>query len=150
VQELSLYNSTVPIVCSRPKLFADLGMTSSGPGTANYTNQKNMVTVIDEEHPLAAGLRGEVQVLDGNMNLGWGVPGPGATRIAVVRNRADHSPIFAYDRDATMLPPANRAPARRVGFFLHPTAARFMNEHAWQLFDAAVKWAAADATGNSP
>jgi hypothetical protein len=88
-----------------------------------------------------------VEVFDGNMNLGWGVPGAGATRIAVVRNRADHSPLFAYERDAPMLAPANHAPARRVGFFLHPISARFMNDHAWQLFDAAVKWAAEDAPG---
>src|SRR6185369_430658 len=126
------------------------GMTAGGQGTANYTNQKNMLTMLADEHPLAAGLRGEVQVFDANMNIGWGVPAPGATKIAVVRNRADHSPIFAFERDAAMMPPANHAPARRVGFFLHPISARFMNDHAWQLFDAAVKWAAADATGHAP
>jgi hypothetical protein len=141
VQDLALYNVHVPILCSRPTLFQDLGMTFPGKTNAEYTNMKRYVTILDRDHPTAAGFEGEVEVLDATMSLGWGVPGPGAARVAVLRDRPDHAAIFAYDRDAPMLPPASRAVARRVGFFLHPTAIRFTNDRAWQLFDAAVKWA---------
>jgi hypothetical protein len=141
VQDLAIYNARVPILCSRPTLFQDLGMTASGKGNAQYTNMKTYVSVLEPSHPLAAGFEGEVEVLDANMNIGWGVPGPGAVKVAVLRDRNDHAAIFAYDRDAPLLPPATRAGGRRVGFFLHPTAVRFSNDNAWRLFDAAVRWA---------
>jgi hypothetical protein len=141
VQDLALYNAHVPILCSRPTLYQDLGMTFPGKSNAEFSNQKKYVTITDRDHPMAAGLEGEVEVLDATMSIGWGVPGPGAVRVAVMRDRPEHAALFGYDRDAPMLPPAGKAPARRVGFFLHPTAVRFSNESAWQLFDAAVKWA---------
>jgi hypothetical protein len=141
VQDLALYNVHVPILCSRPTLYQDLGMTAPGKGSAEYSNMKMYVSIVDRDHPLAGGLEGEVQVLDANMSIGWGIPGPSAARVAVLRTRHDQAAVFGYDRDAPMLPPATRAAARRVGFFLHPTAVRFSNDNAWQLFDAAVKWA---------
>jgi hypothetical protein len=143
--DLALLTAGVPILCSRPALYEDLGMTAPGKQSAEFSNQKRYVTIVDHEHPLAAGLEGEVEVLDANMNVGWGIPAPGAARVAVLRDRRERTAIFAYDRGVPLLPPAGRAPARRVGFFLHPTGARFMNEQAWRLFDAAVKWAAEDA-----
>lgn len=141
VQDLSLYNVRVPILCSRPTLYQDLGMTSPGKGNAEYSNMKRYVTIVDRDHALAAGFEGEVEVLDADMSIGWGIPAPSAARVAVLRKSHDQAALFAYDRDAPMLPPATRAAARRVGFFLHPTAVRFSNEKAWQLFDAAVRWA---------
>lgn len=141
VQELALASARVPILCSRPSLYADLGMTGPGKSNAEFSNMKKYVTIAEPDHPLAAGFEGEVEVLDANMSLGWGVPGPGASRVAFIRRTRDHATVFAYERDAPLLPPATRAPARRVGFFLHPTAIHFSNERAWHLFDAAVKWA---------
>jgi hypothetical protein len=35
-----------------------------------------------------------------------------------------------------------RAPARRVGFFVHPDLAPYLTEPGWALLDAAVRWAA--------
>jgi hypothetical protein len=140
-QDLSLYNAHLPILCSRPTLYQDLGMTAPGKGNAEYSNMKTYVSIVEPEHPAAGGFEGEIEVLDANLNIGWGVPGPSAVRVAVIRKSPDHAAIFAYDRDAPMLPPAIRAPSRRVGFFLHPTAVRFTNDNGWRLFDAAVKWA---------
>ncbi len=38
-----------------------------------------------------------------------------------------------------------RAPARRVGFFLHNDTAIVLNKQGWRLFDAAVRWCAEDS-----
>jgi hypothetical protein len=143
--EMSLFAAPVPILCSRPALYQDLGMTAPGRSNGEYSKQKRMVTIKDRTHPMAAGLRGEVEVLDATLTIGWGVPAASATRVALMRDNPDHAAIFAFERDAPLLAPAGRAAARRTGFFLHPIAARFMNEEAWQLFDAAVKWTAGDA-----
>ena len=143
--ELSLFAAPIPILCSRPTLYQDLGMAAPGRANGEFSKQKRMVTIKDRTHPMAAGLRGEVEVLDATLTIGWGVPAASATRVALMRDNPDHAAIFAFERDAPLLAPASRAAARRTGFFLHPTAARFMNQDAWQLFDAAVKWTAGDA-----
>jgi hypothetical protein len=145
VGELGLPTLGTPILCSRPHLYQDLGMTGPGKSNAEFASQRRFIDIHDPEHPLAAGLHGSVGVLDAIMSLGWGIPAPGATRVAMMRDRPDRSALFAFERDAPMLPPASKAAARRVGFFLHPSAARFMSDEAWRLFDAAVKWAAEDA-----
>src|SRR5205814_9103408 len=125
VQDLALYNVRVPILCSRPSLYQDLGMTAPGKNNGEFSNMAKYVTITDRGHPLAAGLEGDVEVLDATMSIVWGVRGPGAARVAVMRDHPEHAALFAYDRDAPMFAPANKAAARRVGFFLHPTAIRF-------------------------
>jgi hypothetical protein len=146
VQDLSLWNAPVPILCSRPSLYQDLGMTAPGRGNGQFSSRnKKYVTIRDSAHPLAAGLQGEVQVMDDNLSIGWGLPTAGAVRVALMRDKPERAAIFAYERDAPLLAPAGRAAARRTGFFLHATAVRFMKDEAWQLFDAAVKWTAGDA-----
>jgi hypothetical protein len=144
-QELDLQSANVPILCSAPSLFAELGLTGPGRANAEFSERKRHVAIADQAHPLAAGLHGDVEVLGATMPLGWGIPGAGAARVAVFRDRSERAAIFAYDRNTPLVAPAGRAAGRRVGFFLHPTGARFLNARAWSLFDAAVKWAAADA-----
>jgi hypothetical protein len=143
-QDLALHDAAIPILCSRPRLFPDLGMTAPGKVAADFSERKRHIAIAEEGHPLAGGFAGNVELLGATMPLGWGTPGPGAARVAVMRDDPERAAIFAYDRDAPMLPPATRAPARRIGFFLHPTSARFLHDRAWKLFDAAVKWATDD------
>jgi hypothetical protein len=145
VQELALFNAPVPILCSRPSLYQDLGMAAPGRANGEFSKGKKTVRIEEHAHPLAAGLRGQVEVLDATMTIGWGVPAASATRIASMRDKPERAAIFAYERDAPLLAPAGRAAARRTGFFLHATSVRFMNDQAWSLFDAAVKWTAGDA-----
>src|SRR5205814_6036403 len=62
VQDLALYNANVPILCSRPMLFQDLGMTGPGRANAEFSERKRTVVIADSSHPMAAGLDGNVDV----------------------------------------------------------------------------------------
>jgi len=141
IEELSLDRLAVPIICSRPHLYPDLSM---GPGqSGHFVGNATRLSVIEPNHPLSGGYAGPLQVTRAPGSLGWGQPGPGAVRVATFPDtkKNDLAVIFAYERGAPMTGPLSRAPARRVGFFMHPDLAPYLTESGWALLDAAVRWA---------
>jgi hypothetical protein len=144
IEELSLAAAGVPVICARPSLYADLSMTPPGQD-ARFTSNATRLTILEPTHPLAAGFSGPLQVTRAPGSLGWGHPGSGAVRVATFpdNNKNDRAVIFGYERGAPMVGPVARAPARRVGFFIHPDLAPYLTEAGWALFDAAVRWATA-------
>jgi hypothetical protein len=143
IEQLSLASAEVPVICSRPQLYDELSMIPSGQD-GHFTSNATRLEIIDPRHPIAAGLSGPLQVTRAPGSLGWGQPGPGAIRVATFpdANKRDKAVIFAYERGAPMAGPVPRAPARRVGFFMHPDLAPYLTESGWALLDAAVRWAA--------
>ncbi len=98
--------------------------------------------LVNAPHPLSAGLpAGLLNVYKKWMPMNWGKPGPGAIVIATFPGELDKSPLFAYEKGATM-DGENLAPARRVMVFLDNTTFTNLNEAGLKLFDAAVLWAA--------
>jgi hypothetical protein len=142
IEEISLAAAGVPIICSRPQLFAELSMTPPGQ-EGHFTSNATRLEVVTPKHPMAAGFSGPLQVTRAPGTLGWGQPGPGAVRVATFpdKNKRDRAVIFAYDRGVPMVGAVTRAPARRVGFFMHPDLAPYLTETGWALLDAAVRWA---------
>jgi hypothetical protein len=143
VAEMALGAAGVPIICSRPAVFPDLSMTP-GEEKGRFTSNATRLTILAPSHPLAAGFSGPLQVTRAPGSLGWGLPGPGAVRVATFpdNHKNDRAVIFAYERGALMSGSVARAPARRVGFFIHPDLAPYLTEAGWALFDAAVRWTA--------
>jgi hypothetical protein len=144
-RELRLDQAPLPILCSRPSAYADLGMTGPGPELASFSSGPTRLEILEPGHPLASGLAGPQQVTRAPGSLGWGVPGGEALTVAVFpdRRKSARSTIFAYERGAELATPGTHSPARRVGFFLHPDLAPYLTDRGWALFDAAVKWAVA-------
>ncbi len=133
-------NRDIPVLVWEAWLFDDLRMT--GPksqydyGTAD---DQRKIEIIDDAHPIAQGLLGKIEVLSSQKKVSWGLPGPEATRIGIVPGYPECVSLFAYDKGAQMF--GMKAPARRVGFFLHNTTAKKLNGTGWLLFDRAVQWA---------
>jgi hypothetical protein len=146
IDQLHLAAAPVPVLCSRPTLFPDLSMVPSD-GEARFTANATRLDIVTPEHPLSAGFSGPLQVTRAPGNLGWGRPGPGAVTVATFpdTNKNDRAVIFAYERGAPLARPPARAPARRVGFFIHPDLAPYLTEAGWALFETAVRWAVGDA-----
>lgn len=98
--------------------------------------------LVNAPHPLAGGLAaGMVNIVKKGCPINWGRPGPGATVIATFPGELDKSPLFAYEKGATM-EGENLAPARRVFLFLDGSMFPNLNDAGLKLFDAAVVWAA--------
>ena len=99
------------------------------------------LTIVDDAHPLAAGLTGTVTVYDSSqtMSTGTGTLAPGVVVIAEVAGSSSSKGIYAVEQGGELLDASN-APARRVMFFLENDGASALTDDGLALFDGAVAW----------
>ncbi len=127
----------VPVFLLEPNLMGPMRMTAD-VATERGTLMETRVTIAAAGHPLAAGFTGNVAVYSSAWRLVWGLPGPGATRVAHVAGMTNRPAIFAYETGAPML--GGTAPAKRVAFFLHENTADVTTPDGVKLLDAAIDW----------
>jgi len=141
-------NVPIPIICSEPRLFDDLGMTGSnnkfyGDEDANnygYARRQNKISMLKSgfdstnPHPLAADLGTEVTVTSKKVNMSWGVPGDGAERIATLVDDSNKCTIFAYEA-------VKDARGKRLASPLFGRAAKWLTPEGLDLVDASINWA---------
>jgi hypothetical protein len=130
----------IPVLCLEPAILAAMRLTGAGDAAqGNATGTQ--ITITASEHPVAGGLTGTVDVTQGPVNFGWGLPGESATRIATLAGMANRYAVFAYEKGAMLvgMPPLP-APARRVVLFIHTLVADRLTPAGWKVFDAAVGW----------
>jgi hypothetical protein len=127
----------VPVLLLEPNLMGPMRMTAD-VATERGTLMETRVTIAAAGHPLAAGFTGNVAVYSSTGRLVWGLPGPGATRVAHVNGMTTRPAIFAYETGAPML--GGTAPAKRVAFFLHENMTDVTTPDGVRLLDAAIDW----------
>lgn len=138
----------VPVIVCESYVLPHMGMTARKQEGDFGTKEEKLryLWMVNAPHPLSAGLpAGMVNVVHKGGPMNWGRPGPGATIIATFPGELDKSPLFAYEKGATM-EGENLAPARRVMLFLDGDTFPGLNEAGLKLFDAAVQWAVASPT----
>jgi hypothetical protein len=132
-------DASVPVICSEPWLFSNLGMTGQTKKVDfGRKSRQKKILIINPDHPLCASCSKEVQVCSKSFFMGWGVPGENAIAVAGLSSDPHKCTIFAYDAGAEM--PGLIAPARRVGLFLFRNTANSFTSEGWALFDSAVDW----------
>lgn len=135
----------VPVVVCESYALPHLSMTARKQDADFGTKEEKIryLWLVNAPHPLSAGLpAGMVNVVKKGAPMNWGRPGPGAIVIATFPGELGLSPLFAYEKGATM-EGENLAPARRVMLFLDGDTFPNLNEAGLKLFGAAVLWAAA-------
>jgi len=132
-------DASVPVICSEPWLFSNLGMTGQTKKVdyGRKSHQKKIL-IINPDHPLCASCSKEVQVCSKSFFMGWGVPGENAIAVAGLSRDPNKCTIFAYDAGVEM--PGLVAPAKRVGLFLFRNTANSFTPEGWSFFDSAVDW----------
>jgi hypothetical protein len=73
----------------------------------------------------------------------WGIPGPGAIKVAAAKGNAERSFLFAYPAGAMMA--GRTAPDKRLHFFfaVHsppPVPTLYLNDNGLKLLSAAIDW----------
>jgi uncharacterized repeat protein (TIGR02543 family) len=137
-------DTAVPVILWENALLDDMEMVSGNNYGTDSDNQGE-ITIVNNTHPLAAGLStGDLTVTSGNntkLKYAHGEPLSSAILIATedANNTNEHT-IFAYETGAT-LNDGSSAAARRVMFFMTDDTAVDLNTDGWSLFDAAVNWA---------
>ena len=131
----------VPVVIWRADAFDDMAMTSSASGQFGTTDKQTQVSLINGEHPLAAGLpaTSNQTIYTAGEWVSWGIPAIGATVVSRLAGSSNQATLFGYDTGSLMV--GRIAPARRVGLFLRDNQASRLTLVGWNLFEAAVTWA---------
>ncbi len=130
----------VPVMVWEAWLFDDMKMTKAVGGNYGSTPSQTALDIVNDRHPLAAGLSGRVSTNRSGTPFFWGIPGSGAANVATLAG-SNRSVIFGYDAGSPMV--GKTAPARRVGFY--GGAASSFTPEGWALFEAAGRWAACTA-----
>jgi hypothetical protein len=141
----SLTDMAVPIVVMDENLEPTLAFT--GPTVnvdhAAANNQTQVAMVAGADAALRATLTGNRTVYSTMFAIGWGVPGPGALKIATVVGAANHAAVYAYPTGAAMAG-GKTAPARRLFYFVRDSnIPNLVTEDGLKLLDAAVAWVVA-------
>jgi hypothetical protein len=128
----------VPILAMDENLEPFLNLTANDDADHGTTNGTQVEVLDNANRMLTAGLDNAVTIFTVQFNISWGVPGPGAVRVATVAGQDDQTALFAYPAGAAMANGA-MAPAKRGFFFVRdsPTP-NLMTEDALKLFDAMV------------
>jgi hypothetical protein len=130
-----------PIMVLEHNLLASLGMTA---GTGHGFQQGlTGVTMTSTDPVLTQGLTGEVTVYLRTGEMFWGVPGPGAIKVATAKGGADRSYYFVYPAGAMMA--SAPAAGKRVHFFfaVHsppPVTTLYLNDNGVKLLGGALDW----------
>jgi glucose/arabinose dehydrogenase len=133
-------NVNVPVVTWENALMDDLGMTSTTALTDYGTiDNQTQILIVNNSHPLAAGLSSTQTVTTAPSIFSWGIPNANAAQVATIPGD-NKTVIFGYEKGAAM--PGLSAPARRVGFFFEDATAGSSMSAGNSLFDAAIRWAA--------
>jgi hypothetical protein len=133
----------LPIVAMDENLEPFLNMVGAGAEDRGTTDQTQVTIAEGADPALTAGLSGTVTVYSVTFGIAWGIPGPGAIKVATVNGNANEVAIYAYPKDAMMANNAT-APAKRVFFFVRESAEEdLLTDDGLKLFEAAVKYAAA-------
>ena len=132
-----------PILAMDENLEPPLNLVSAADGDRGTVNQTEVAMVADADAALSAGLSGTVTVFTVTAGIGFGVPGPGALKVATVVGNANQVALYAYPKGAMMANNAT-APAKRVFFFMRENVAQdLLTADGLKLFDAAVDFALA-------
>ena len=128
-----------PIIVLEHVLLPDLGMTTA----ADHGWKLNVtdITIGPTDSALAAGLSGDVPVfVQRTGEVFWGVPAPGAIKVATVKGTPNQAVIFAYPKGAMMV--TRPAPGKRLQFFFgaHEHTAPMLNPAGLKLLGAAIGW----------
>jgi len=141
----------VPIVVGEPYCWDEMGMTKGGGSTSDVATTD--ITIVSPGHFLAAGLSGTVPVLTdiagsaGTAQFANGDAGDEATVIATatLADGQTYDVLIVYEKGAALaVPPADGskpfAADIRIGMFFHYYAHDVLNENAYALIKAAVKY----------
>jgi hypothetical protein len=131
-----------PVVAMDENLEPFLNLTAAAASDHAATANQTQVAIIAGADPtFTAGLTGTVTVYNMPFAVGWGIPGPGALKVATIVNNAAHVALFAYPAGAEMAN-TQMAPAKRAFYFVRDNATpNVITDDALKLFDAVTDWA---------
>jgi hypothetical protein len=130
-----------PVIVLEHNLLPLLGMTA--PAGHGFQNNLTAIDMTSTDPVLAAGFTGAVTVYQRVGEMFWGIPGPGAIKVATAKGNLERSYYFAYPPGATMVD--RTAAGKRLHFFfaVHappPVSTLYLDDNGKKLLGAALDW----------
>lgn len=139
-------NVTAPVIAWENAIFDDMLWTLNSGSDHGTIGGQQTLTIVNPDHPLAAGLKGTVTVTRDPRTFAFGLPSTNAVVIAKSTDGNNRNVLFAYDTGATLIDGKSKALGRRVGIFLDNNTPEALTDDGWTLFDTAVSWGIADTS----
>jgi hypothetical protein len=135
-----LIASPVPVIYAESQNIGDINLSgkSSDEDNGNFTGKT--VTIKDSGHPIAAGLKGNVDIFKMDGKIGFVVPSKEGVIVAAAPDDDKRAVICVFEKGAKNMT-NEPVPARTVYFYLVGGEEINQTDDGWKLFDAAVKWA---------
>ncbi|WP_028548333.1 hypothetical protein [Paenibacillus sp. UNC451MF] len=138
-----LKNSPVPVIYAEAQNMGDVDLSGKESDVDQGDFTGKTIVIKKADHPMAAGLNGNVNVYQSEGKIGFIVPAKDGIVIASAPDDERRAVICAFDKGSKTL--SNElVPARQVYFYLVGGEEINQTDDGWKLFDAAVQW----ATGN--
>jgi hypothetical protein len=128
----------IPIIVMKSSALDDLDMTGANRSVDYDEEDADDLLIIDDHHPLAAGLHGTLPFAASGTSIAWGHPSATAVRIAGLAKVPAKFVIFGYDKGSAMLTRA--APARRIALLIGDRLSERGSNEANRLLSAAFDW----------
>lgn len=133
--------SPIPVMYAESQNIGDLDLSGRETDTDNGDFAGKSVEIQAPEHPIAAGLKGQVDIYKENGKIGFIVPSAKGTIVAAAPDNKQKAVIWAFEKGGRNS--SNEVlPARQVYFYLVGGEEINQTEAGWKLFEAAVAWAA--------
>jgi hypothetical protein len=130
-----------PILSCEMWIGDDMGFTGTEEGIdyGNLEYEYSAINIVKPDHPLAAGLSGEVEVYSRDGIMGFGKPGGDVTVVATAVDDPEVAFIYVYEKGAKNKL-GDTVPGLRVWFYFFETMEWFATDDGWELWEAAVRY----------
>jgi len=117
-------------------------------GTFHHDIDQTLV-IEDPAHPIAGGLKGDVEVISEPKEIMSCSDMQGDVQIVATVSVNGDAAIVCYEKGAKLMD-GSTTPARRVGIFVHTTALPVLTDDGWGLVKRSVLWALGQLTPVTP
>jgi hypothetical protein len=135
-----LIASPVPVIYAESQNLGDVALSGKSTDEDNGDFTGKTVAIKDANHPIAAGLKGNVDIYKQDGKIGFVVPSKEGIIVAAAPDDDRRAVICAFEKGTKNLKNES-VPARQVFFYLVGGEEINQTDDGWKLFDAAVKWA---------
>lgn len=135
-----LIASPVPVIYAESQNIGDVALSGKSTDFDNGDFSGKTVTIKASNHPMAAGLKGSVDIYKLDGKIGFVMPSTEGVIIASAPDDDQRAVICAFEKGVKNLN-NEPVPARQVYFYLVNGEEINQTDDGWKLFDAAVKWA---------
>lgn len=135
-----VHNLPIPVLYNKGGAFGYAGFSKVAENTD--AEKQTTITITNSEHPMAAGLKGDVVVFYDPNKIDYAVPGGDAIVVAYLQGADENfATVIGYEKGTKDVNGATVA--ARVALFCPEAGAdlpQYATDELWKIFDATVTW----------